>query len=513
MVVLGAFVGPGRIAASLSRDGAVLAAELSLPGADEALAALAARCVGHAGLAMGDVDEIVFCEAGAVDAVVADRGDREALARAFPRARLRAFPTEQAHLELLRSLSAAERAAVVLCGSGEGGSVGLLRDRQIVRSAPIEGSAEIACAVSAVADAIGRRTEHPIEFLEQTAAGAEAEPIEAAWISWAPHRAIHIDRTRLLRDVARCQGGSERGTPVEGVLARQQLATAILDNVADIVASLSRSWMLETGPPAVTLAGGLFASQEFRSRVQRRLECADWLATPSDALAALGASLQPFGAAAPMTSLALGSSFDEQAVKLVLENCRLDYVYEPRWNRLLDLVSRLLSAGSLVAWFQGRGDFGEASFGSRSILADPTSAYARENVNVFLLGRSANAPLPLALSNGLSDGLRMEGVPVEVQVMPAADWAAKVRGATDRRGSIRVTRGGLAAGLQDLLDAHSRRTGVPALINVPLSGQSTPLANTPRSAVQSLFGSSADCLVIGRFIVAKDYWLLRNRAQ
>jgi hypothetical protein len=47
---------------------------------------------------------------------------------------------------------------------------------------------------------------------------------------------------------------------------------------------------------------------------------------------------------------------------------------------------------------------------------------------------------------------------------------------------------------------------------VPLAGFVTPLAYTPREAIQAVFGSATDFLVIGRFVVAKDYRLLRYAA-
>ena len=55
-----------------------------------------------------------------------------------------------------------------------------------------------------------------------------------------------------------------------------------------------------------------------------------------------------------------------------------------------------------------------------------------------------------------------------------------------------------------------RRTDVPGLVHCPLLTPSGALAVTPRSAMQTVFSSAIDALVIGRFLLMKDYWLLRS---
>ena len=92
------------------------------------------------------------------------------------------------------------------------------------------------------------------------------------------------------------------------------------------------------------------------------------------ALAAAGAT--GLNGASP---LAIGPSYSEEEIKRTLDNCRLDYVYEPDWPRLLARASRMLAQGKIVGWFQGPMAFGPRALGSRSILADPANRYARQN--------------------------------------------------------------------------------------------------------------------------------------
>ena len=71
-----------------------------------------------------------------------------------------------------------------------------------------------------------------------------------------------------------------------------------------------------------------------------------------------GSSLTPF----------LGSEFDDDAIDAALARWGL------AWERVPDPELRaasLLADGRIVAWFQGRMEFGPRALGNRSLLADP----------------------------------------------------------------------------------------------------------------------------------------------
>ena len=58
-----------------------------------------------------------------------------------------------------------------------------------------------------------------------------------------------------------------------------------------------------------------------------------------------------------------------------------------------------------------------------------------------------------------------------------------------------------------------RANDVPALIETNLGGPDEPVACTPRDAVRTIYSSAIDALIIGRFLLMKDYWLLRSDAD
>jgi predicted NodU family carbamoyl transferase len=154
----------------------------------------------------------------------------------------------------------------------------------------------------------------------------------------------------------------------------------------------------------------------------------------------------------------------DEDVKLVLDNCRLDYVFEPDWERLLARVCDLLASAKTVAWWQDcEGEHPPQAW----VLADPAARFVRDNVNVYLLGCPVECPLPSVAEDETEGALRQ------------------------------------------LMGAWRQVTGRNQLVTAPFLRDRTNSVTGPRMAVQAFFSSAIDALVIGRFLLMKDYWLMR----
>src|SRR6185312_15157002 len=111
---------------------------------------------------------------------------------------------------------------------------------------------------------------------------------------------------------------------------------------------------------------------------------------------ALGAALHAWHGVGGQTkrldagSYYLGPDFTVQEFKEALENCKLRF-------RLLETVpARIQAAVShlennhILAWMQGRMEFGPRALGNRSILASPHDPYSTENLNTFIKRREGS---------------------------------------------------------------------------------------------------------------------------
>jgi carbamoyltransferase len=292
----------------------------------------------------------------------------------------------------------------------------------------------------------------------------------------------------------------------------QRVRAELAESLLGVVARAAADELARAGGDAA-LAGSAWRSPDFVDRVRahagRAVPVAPWAMADG---AAVGAALCLAGPGTPLAAgLGLGPPATEPEAKAVLENCRLDYVYEPRWPRLMERVSKVLERGRLVAWFQGRAEFGDSLAGSRSILCDPSSRYARDNVNQFLRGVPLATPVPVSLAPLAGDcvdgSLLSPWAFARAQVH--ADWLQALRAGVDAHGRGHVHVAAAETTFGDLLEVHRQRTGVPGLVNLPLAGPDRA-AHAARDAVRVAFASSVDVLVLHRFVVVKDYWQMRG---
>ncbi|MEZ5293833.1 MAG: carbamoyltransferase C-terminal domain-containing protein [Vicinamibacterales bacterium] len=514
MIVGGIARAPGREAAALAVDGRIAAAVARPAGpAGESPGTLDA-CLAAAGRSAGDLTHVVIVDGDAAGTgPTSDDGPPGGAAAGPARHRVSRLA---AHWRLARASGAV--AAVVADGTAA-----MLVDDGGARIVEAPAAAVLLALAGELASILGltpagRPSGDALGDLEQLAgthAGAAA-PLSGLVDDADPataDRGAFDSAVAAARDAAGAPLDDASSPLVRAARVRAGLAEAFLAAVAAVFGALASR---ATTPPA--LAGRAFASPDFAARVRaaagRPLAVAPW---PSADGAAVGAALAigPSVEGALSHGAAVGPPATEQDAKAVLENCRLDYLYEPRWPRLLDRVSQLLERGKLVAWFQGAEEFGHPLSGSRSILCDPSGRYARDNVNVFLRGCAPSTPIPLVLARGALDcvdrgALSPWGL---VRTRVHEDYRDRLRAGLDARGDAHVhalpdeADGPLA----ELLDLHLRRTGVPGLVNLPLdgAGPGVTTASTPRDAIRATFGSSVDALVLHRFLVMKDYWQMR----
>jgi carbamoyltransferase len=211
-------------------------------------------------------------------------------------------------------------------------------------------------------------------------------------------------------------------------------------------------------------------------------------------------------------SLLLGPSYNADEIKRVLENCKLRFRYVPSTDDLLTNAVRLLGEHKILAWMQGRMEFGPRALGNRSLLASPHDPYSTENLNIFIKHRepfrkfAASVPAELA-SQYFEVGANARNLATVGRVRPAhrKTFEPAILGHEHCRDLVRVHTVEEAENplYHRLLHAAGSATGLPVLYNTSFNLFGDSLVSTPRDAVRSFYSSGIDALFVGNFVLEK----------
>ena len=171
-------------------------------------------------------------------------------------------------------------------------------------------------------------------------------------------------------------------------------------------------------------------------------------------------------------------------------------------------VAEALAADGIVAWFQGRSEFGPRALGHRSLLADPRRLENLERLN-DVKGREQFRPVaPMVLEEhapAIFDGRH----PVAAHALRArrrrgvagADPGRRARRRHGARADRRPRR--RSRSWPRMLEAFDDRTGVPVVVNTSLNTAGRPMVDDPRDALECFGSAPVDLLAIGPFVVRR----------
>jgi carbamoyltransferase len=264
------------------------------------------------------------------------------------------------------------------------------------------------------------------------------------------------------------------------------------------------------------LAGGLAFNAFLISALESSGQFENVFVQPAagNAGTALGALLHVWhdrlheSARVDLNAYLLGPEYVPEEIKQVLENCKLHFRYLLTGDELVATAVEQLSDQKIVAWMQGRMEFGPRALGNRSILASPLDPYSTENLNRFIKHREAFRKFAASVPEEMASEYFETG--------PNARYLASVsrvrephkktfEAATLGRDFIRVqtVRREDNPLYWNLLHAAGRSTGLPVLYNTSFNLFGEPLVCSPRDAVRSFFASGIDAMFVGNFFLQK----------
>ncbi|MCO6438300.1 MAG: carbamoyltransferase [Phycisphaerae bacterium] len=205
-----------------------------------------------------------------------------------------------------------------------------------------------------------------------------------------------------------------------------------------------------------------------------------------------------------------GPSYSDREIKAALDRHDADYDQVQDEEELLSRTARLIADGKVVAWFQGRLEFGPRALGARSLLADARDSKMKDVINAKVKFREAFRPFaPAVLKEFAHEYFDMpEGMdaPYMLLVPPVrADKRGVIPAVTHEDGTGRVqTVTENEHGLYyRLIRKYYELTSVPVVINTSFNVRGEPIVCTPDDAWRTFVNTGIDALVIGAFIVTR----------
>ncbi len=312
---------------------------------------------------------------------------------------------------------------------------------------------------------------------------------ELDWTRWAP---------------ARIDDGSWGGVHAD-------LAASVQARLEEVLVALATWLHGQTGDRVLTMAGGTALNCVANSRIWRESPFEEVWVQPAagDAGTALGSALQASADGGqlpqPMVSPALGRGWSDAELAAWLRRANVPFTTPAD---LPGEVADVLARNGVVAWFDGRSEYGPRALGHRSLLANPMHAENLERLN-DVKGREQFRPVaPMVLAERAAEIFSGGPLPSPYMLFVhdvSPQWRDRIPAVVHVDGTARIqtvddsTNAGIAA----LLLAFDARTGVPVVVNTSLNTAGRPMVDDPRDALEVFGSAPVDVLVLGPHLVRR----------
>lgn len=231
---------------------------------------------------------------------------------------------------------------------------------------------------------------------------------------------------------------------------------------------------------------------------------------PSDAGSAIGACLLNYeGPLSANNSPYLGEEIYSQDIPIILEQYRdkLSWL-EFDDDQLCSRVSKLILNGKIVAWVQGRMEFGARALGNRSILASPHEPKMREKLNYVIKKREGFRPFaPSVLAEDVNKYfIAKDSVPYMNQVVKVKNGAKSLFPAAthvDNTARIQSVHKESNPKYYLLLSELKRHSGHGVVLNTSYNLKDQTITRTAQQAIDRYINSDIDYLVLNNYIIIK----------
>ncbi|GAA5089278.1 carbamoyltransferase family protein [Nocardia iowensis] len=300
----------------------------------------------------------------------------------------------------------------------------------------------------------------------------------------------------------------------DDITAYVDFAASVQSAVEETILGLAAELRDRTGSRNICLAGGVALNCTANGRLAGSGLFDNVFVQPMahDAGVGLGAAYEVARQIAAddfapqrMTHALWGPEFSDDQIAAALAARGLD-ARRLDEDELVSQVARIVSAGGVAGWHQGRSEVGPRALGGRSLIGDP-----RRRETLVRLNQVKNREMwrPLAPSVlATSFDKYFTGTPNPFMIMAASvreEVRSQIPAVVHIDGSARpqVVDEADQPRYAALLRAFETETGIPVLVNTSYNTAGMPLVNRPEESIDVFMNTDLDALAIGSYLVTR----------
>ncbi|MEK7206834.1 MAG: carbamoyltransferase C-terminal domain-containing protein [Pseudomonadota bacterium] len=201
----------------------------------------------------------------------------------------------------------------------------------------------------------------------------------------------------------------------------------------------------------------------------------------------------------------LGTSYTDEEIGKLIKDCKLSAV---KHNDIAAEGARLLAAGNIIGWFQGRMEIGPRALGNRSILANPTLPTMKDKINAEVKHREAYRPFaPSVIVEDKDRHFDNIGEsPFMLKVCPVRPESRSLLPAithVDGSARLQTVSKSINPMYHSLIKKFGELSGTSVLLNTSFNIQGEPIVESPINAIRCFFSTGLDAMALGSYVIKK----------
>ena len=306
--------------------------------------------------------------------------------------------------------------------------------------------------------------------------------------------------------------GAPRGKGDQWTQRHKDIAFALQKRIEEAILHLLSHLQRKTKQKNLCMAGGVALNCVANGKIFEQTDFQNIFIQPAagDAGASFGSALYYYNILRKqprdyvMNHVCLGPEYSEEQIESAIKDTHMPYkvVDDPAKT-----AAELIKDGKIVAWFQGRMEFGPRALGNRSILCDPRENLIKEKLNRIKKRESYRPYAASVLYGSVGEYFKWsEQSPYMLVAVPVLSEARKkIPAVVHADGTCRIQtvdreRSPL---FYRLLEEFKSLTGLPLLLNTSFNTGGEAIVCKPQDALKTFFITPLDALIIGNYLLEK----------